>query len=75
MFQTPMNFMQMVRQSYQPVYRPRSVVFEDLTLVQDLPTQPVLLLSPEGSPVRALYLMENRTTGAWRITGCYLVPL
>jgi hypothetical protein len=32
-------------------------------------------LSPEGDPVRALYLMENRTTGDWRITGCYLLPV
>jgi hypothetical protein len=75
MFRTPMNFLQMVRQSYQPVYRPRSVIFEELTLVQNLPTQPVLVLSPEGDPVRALYVMENRSTGAWRITGCYLVSI
>jgi Domain of unknown function (DUF4864) len=75
LFGTATNFMQMVRQSYQAVYRPRSVLFEALTLVQDLPTQPVLLLSPEGDPVRALYLMENWTTGAWRITGCYLLAV
>jgi hypothetical protein len=75
LFRTASNFMQMVRQSYQAIYRPRSVLFEALTLVQDLPTQPVLLLSPEGDPVRALYLMENRTTGMWRITGCYLLPV
>ncbi|MBE9028894.1 DUF4864 domain-containing protein [filamentous cyanobacterium LEGE 11480] len=75
LFRTPTNFLQMVRQSYQPVYRPRSVMFEELTLLQDLPTQPVLLLSPDGDPVRALYLMENRTTGSWRITGCYLLPV
>jgi hypothetical protein len=75
LFRTATNFMQMVQQSYQAVYRPRSVLFEELTLLQDLPTQPVLLLSPEGDPVRALYLMENRTTGDWRITGCYLLPV
>jgi hypothetical protein len=75
MFRTPMNFLQMVRQSYQAVYRPRSVIFEDLVLLQDLPTQPVLLLSAEGVPVRALYLMENKTSGDWRITGCYLIPV
>jgi hypothetical protein len=75
MFQTPRQFMQMVRQSYQSVYRPRSVIFEALTQVQDLPTLPLLVLDPDGTPVRALYLMENRTTGHWRITGCYLLTL
>jgi Domain of unknown function (DUF4864) len=75
MFRTPVNFLQMVRQSYQAVYRPRSVIFEDLVLLQDLPTQPVLLLSADGVPVRALYLMENKSSGDWRITGCYLIPV
>jgi hypothetical protein len=75
LFCTATNFMAMVRQSYPSVYRPRSVLFEALMLVQDLPTQPVLLLSPDGDPVRALYVMENRTTGMWRITGCYLLAV
>jgi hypothetical protein len=51
------------------------VIFEDLKVLQQMPTQPVLLLSPEGIPVRALYLMEKHTSGRWLITGCYLVPV
>jgi ketosteroid isomerase-like protein len=75
MFRTPANFLRIVQESYLPVYRPRSVIFEDLTVLQQMPTQPVLLLSPEGIPVRALYLMEKHTSGRWLITGCYLVPV
>jgi Domain of unknown function (DUF4864) len=75
MFRNPDNFMTMVKQSYEPVYRPRSVIFESLTTLQDNWTQPVLLLSPQGIPVRALYLMEHQRTGDWRINGCYLVPV
>jgi hypothetical protein len=75
MFRDPDNFMAMVRQSYEPVYRPRSVIFEALIRFQDTWTQPVLLLSPQGIPIRALYLMERQKTGQWLINGCYLVPV
>jgi Domain of unknown function (DUF4864) len=75
MFRNPDNFMRMVRQSYQPVCCPRAVIFEDIRLLQDSWTQPVLLLSPEGNPLRALYLMEQQPTRCWKINGCYLVPI
>jgi Domain of unknown function (DUF4864) len=75
MFRTPENFLQMVRSSYEPVYRPRSVIFEAVTDLQGNPTQPVLLLSPSGIPVRALYLMEQQADQRWKINGCYLVPV
>ena len=74
-FGTAKNFLAMVRASYQPVYRPRSVVFEDITPVEGIPTQQVLLLGPNGEPVRALYLMEKQPDGTWKINGCYLVPI
>jgi Domain of unknown function (DUF4864) len=43
MFGTPENFIEMVRVSYPSVYRPRSVLFEELTQLQGMPAQPVLL--------------------------------
>lgn len=72
-FGTPENFMRMVTTAYQAVYRPRSVLFEDITTINGALTQPVLLLDSSGVPVRALYLMEF--DGTWRINGCYLVPI
>ncbi|MGI0493447.1 DUF4864 domain-containing protein [Alkalinema pantanalense CENA528] len=75
MFRNPTNFMNMVRQSYEPAYRPRSVIFEDVVVVQGNFTQPVLLLSPQGVPVRALYLMEHLADGRWVVNGCYLVAI
>lgn len=74
-FGTPEQFMQMVKVGYPAVYRPRSVVFEDVVIVQSIPTQPVLLLSPNGTPVRAVYMMEKYPDGSWRIDGCYLVDV
>ena len=74
-FGTPEQFMQMVKTGYLAVYRPRSVLFEDPVVLQGIPTQPVLLLSPDGNPVRAVYMMEQYPDGSWRIDGCYLVSL
>lgn len=74
-FQNPQKFMQMVRSSYQAVYRPRSVLFENLAIVNGALAQAVLLLDPEGVPRRALYQMEKQLDGSWRINGCFLVPV
>ncbi|HEY9905388.1 MAG TPA: DUF4864 domain-containing protein [Candidatus Sericytochromatia bacterium] len=72
-FVSPENFMHMVKTAYLAVYRPRSVLFEDLALMGGVLTQPVLLLDPEGTLMRALYLMEKQPDATWRIDGCYLV--
>jgi len=67
--------MQMVKIAYQGVYRPRSVLFENLATVEGIPAQPVLLLDSEGIPIRAIYLMEKQFDNSWRINACYLVSL
>ncbi len=72
-FQTPARFMEMVREGYRPVYRPRSVEFQEIHLLQGEPVQQVLVLDPEGAPVIALYFMERQPDGSWRINGCQLL--
>lgn len=74
-FESPENFMHMVKTIYHAVYRPRSVLFEDLTKMGGVLTQPVLLLDHEGVLLRALYLMEKQANSTWRINGCYLIPV
>jgi Domain of unknown function (DUF4864) len=74
-FQTPESFLRMVSISYPAVYRPRSVFFEKITTIQGNITQSVLLLSPHGIPLRALYFMEKQPDDTWRINGCFLVSV
>ena len=73
-FGTPENFMHMVTTGYPAVYRPRSVLFEDIVTLSGAIAQPVLLLDSNGVPVKALYLMEQ-SDSTWRINGCYMVPI
>ncbi|MBW4659540.1 MAG: DUF4864 domain-containing protein [Drouetiella hepatica Uher 2000/2452] len=74
-FGTPEVFLAMVKTAYPSVYRPRSVVFEDMTMVQGLPAQKVMLMSAEGELVRAVYLMQQQRDQTWRIHGCFLIPV
>jgi len=74
-FGSPESFLEMVKTAYPAVYRPRSVMFESLGSVQGVPAQEVILLSPEGKLVKAIYLMEQQADGSWKIGGCFLVPV
>ncbi|MFW6358222.1 MAG: DUF4864 domain-containing protein [Chroococcales cyanobacterium] len=75
LFDTPDNFMRMVKISYPQLYRPRSVLFEEMTTFQGMLTQPVLVLGADDIPVRAMYWMDKPRNGSWGINGCYLLPV
>jgi ketosteroid isomerase-like protein len=72
-FGNAQNFMSMVKESYPAVYRPRSVIFEKLSMVKGNQTQSVLLLAPSGTLMKAIYIMQKQASGSWRINGCYVV--
>ncbi|MGH6925926.1 MAG: DUF4864 domain-containing protein [Propylenella sp.] len=65
-------FMEMVRRGYQPVYRPRSYSFGELTEEGGQLVQNVDIIDSEGEFWTAVYTLRQ-FDGAWRITGCYLV--
>jgi len=74
-FGTAENFMRMVQASYAVVYRPQSVRFEKLEVVDDELFQPVRLTDAQGRAWIALYAMERQPDGSWRINGCQLARL
>ena len=71
-FQSPDNFMRMVRTGYQPVYRPREVQFGAIVAVDGVIDQRVELVGPDGAPALAHYVMQRQPDGSWRINGCFL---
>ena|SRR5579871_5197474 len=72
MFGTSGIFMDMVRQGYQPVYRPRAFDFAEIVELNGQPTQKVHVIGPDGRPVDAFYPMTRLPDGTWRINGCFL---
>ncbi|MBD2464411.1 DUF4864 domain-containing protein [Oscillatoria sp. FACHB-1407] len=74
-FDNPEKFMAMVKLNYEAVYRPRSVLFETIAEVEGYPAQKVLLMTPNGTLLRAVYLMQQQPDDSWRIHGCLLMPM
>ncbi len=72
MFGSPDVFMDMVRQGYRPVYRPKVFDFREVTTLHGQVTQKVHVVGPDGRPVTAYYPMTQLPDGTWRIDGCYL---
>ena len=67
------QFMSMVRNAYQPVYRPQSVTFGQLSASPYGPLQKVFLVGPDGKSYVALYSLQRQPDGSWRINGCTIV--
>jgi hypothetical protein len=67
------TFIDMVRNAYQPVYRPRGVEFTTLETRDGAVVQSVALIGPDGAAYTALYTMEHEANGSWRIVACMLV--
>lgn len=74
LFQTPANFLAMVRQAYPVVYRPVKVLFLSPKALDAAVVQPVQLVDAAGQSWLAMYTLERQTDGRWLINGCVLVP-
>lgn len=72
-FPTVDAFMAMVKQGYQPVYRPQSYTFRDLEMKDGRLSQSVEIVGPDNDFWTAVYTVEKQSDGTWRITGCYLI--
>jgi hypothetical protein len=73
-FKTAENFMRMVKNSYQAVYRPASVVFVDSAVDDGIPIQMVQFSDRAGAVWIGLYTMQRQPDGSWKVNGCQLVP-
>ena len=71
-FKTPAEFMRMVRNGYEAVYRPRSTRFLETYVLNGQVVQPLEVVAADASVLVALYLMERQPDRTWRISGCVL---
>ena len=69
------NFKRIVTTDYQAVYRPRSVMFRGMTMVENFPAQNLILMNSSGSLLEATYVMQQQQDYTWRIHGCFLIPM
>jgi hypothetical protein len=71
-FGTPEVFMEMVKNEYPVVYRPKSVRFEPPEAVEGEVVQPVRMTDAAGRQWLAIYPMRREADGRWRTNGCLL---
>ena len=74
LFQTPENFMSMVRQAYPVVYRPKDVQFLTPRSLEAAVVQPVYMRDSDGKSWLAMYTLQRQADGRWLISGCVLAP-
>jgi Domain of unknown function (DUF4864) len=75
-FQTPEQFMTMVKNGYKPVYRNSNRLFGQV--FQDglgRPAMRVVLTGADGKRYEALYAMEKQADGLWKIAGCVILEI
>lgn len=73
MFRSSDNFLQMVRENYEPVYRASGVSFVGLEVVDGQWVQGVQIVDGEGKVWRALFTMKRQPDKSWKVGGCQLV--
>jgi hypothetical protein len=72
-FQQAAIFMQMVQQSYAPVYRHQSFEFGEAKVADGYVAQRVNIVDEKGEAWEALYTLEQQPDGSLKITGCSLL--
>ena len=65
--------MQMVQQSYKPVYRHRSFEFGKARSANGQIAQRVHIVDDNGEAWEAMYTLEQQSDGSLKITGCSLL--
>lgn len=73
LFHDPDHFMAMVRNGYQPVYRPKTYSFSGDAETAEGLTETLTIEDAEGQAWTAVYTLEKQPDGSWRITSCHLV--
>jgi hypothetical protein len=71
-FVDPDRFMAMVRESYEPVYRHRSVEFGEFAELGDEASLKATLVDNDNVEWTALYSFRREENGDWLISGCVL---
>jgi hypothetical protein len=62
-------FFEMVKRTYQPVYRPGNFAFGRNKVVGDQVIQEVLITGPDGKDWTAIYQLVKQPDGTYRING------
>jgi hypothetical protein len=72
MFPDADTFLSMVKSSYAPVYRHRSVEFGAAAMQGDAVRQALTIVDSDNQVWTAVYMLEKQPDGGWATAGCVL---
>lgn len=73
-FGTAEVFLEMVKSSYYPLYRPRSTQFLEPAVIEGQVVQPLQVVAEDGAVLVALYTMIKGRDKVWKISSCQIAP-
>jgi len=73
-FRTGRRFLEMARETYEPLLTARDAEFLEGAVIDGTVVQPLRLVLPDDTVLVALYAVERQRDGRWRIAGCLLAP-
>ena len=72
-FPSDERFLEMVREAYRPIYRPRTFEFGPVRETETGMERALRVQDSEGVDWDAIYSFERQPDGSWKISGCSLV--
>ena len=72
---TLQDFIKTVKNKYNAIIEPRSIMFRGFTLVNDFPALVATIMDQEGNLAQAIFVVQHQRDYSWRIHGYELVSI
>ena len=72
---TLQDFINTVKNQYNAIIKPRSIMFRGFTLVNDFPALVATIMDQEGNLAQAIFVVQHQPDYSWRIHGYELVSI
>lgn len=72
---TLQDFIKTVKNKYNAIIEPRSIMFRGFTLVNDFPALVATIMDQKGNLAQAIFVVQHQQDYSWRIHGYELVSI
>ncbi|MEM7757201.1 MAG: DUF4864 domain-containing protein [Cyanobacteria bacterium P01_A01_bin.40] len=69
------DFMKMIKDKYNAIIEPRSIMFRGFTLINDFPALVSMIMDRDGSLAQGIFIVQHQQDYSWRIHGYELLPI
>ena len=69
------DFIKIIESKYNAIIRPRSIMFQRFTLVDDYPALIVMIMDRAGELSQGVFVMQHQSDYSWRIHGYDLLSI